>query len=1439
MQSGHAGKPSGPSPHNPFVRNADAAKHLPPQAAFPRSDPIYQAPPSSVPPSKATSPTDFDGVFGFGPQSPTPAPVPVPASSPLTQQHQVQEHLQDEGQGSLPKNPPNAPPTLPPPPFRKGEMVDQGRIRIISFVGQGSFAHVYKAYDSLSSTHCAVKCLLKAGLDPNRRNAQKKEVHAMEDLSGHPNIVRLIRVVESGDWMLIVMEFCEIDLYDTIMQKGGLPDHAVKDVFNQLCDAVLHCHARGYFHRDIKPENCLIDVSTFTVKLTDFGLATRDTWSYEMGCGSSRYICPEGCLTANPRAGYSPAASDIWALGIILINLLFSKNPWFEATPNDPIFSQFVGPRPDILRHHFGVSIDLDNVLQRVFALDPAKRIPLPEFKLLINGMAKFLDDPAPTSIPQAPKPAPFGIAAAETAATVAPAPAQAVDPKTAQPLTETSTKREGPLVKLDNALPQVAVLHHSNPFNARHQPVLNRQSTTSDVSVIIDARPMSSRLASSQEYNTANVIVTGQSYQHVLMDPFTDEIFSDSDDSEYHGDDGADEKSVDEDDDIDGNGDAFEDATSVLEEEKDQSQLSNVDDFGIRQETPVTSPLAYETHAQSGAVHPVHSRRAHRPDPAGPSPPPVTIPMPSSESVQLTFIWPAPSRAAATNLPYNLALGREGIGRIGISRIAQSRPDKPGSRRNPHGPSRKSGNGRRSRLNGNEGANGARQGGGLLGDSDDDFFLDDDSDDSDADGHWKLPDEESHFEAVRVDKRLLPDLERGLKHAVRRGMRFRNFMSLSSNNNASNAKAGGSTNEISLRKDDAGSVTLEAWELGGRLPGGVPGGNSSQDDDGLLSLPRHVKDLKDKDVEGSSSTVPNTSKNVFTDLVYQGLAGMGLFGAGGAADDAKRSRDDEDNLMQLPAGGILPQHVPRNLAAKSVVSNSMPLLSTILPPPEPSIAVAAASVENHATEADFEKLIVDGRDSFSGGRQDVPAATGAAPSLSTLAGSSGSLTRHRHRRRGHTEELYASLDFPPTANDPSGSIRQFAPNNQFTGGPLSNSQADVQPASSSNPFLKSNQATAERRKVLSPSGALNSTSAAPSLAAFSNPFKNDGINPVVVHTQTVKTGGAPSALRTSPPVPGYNSKVATSGLRHSSSSSIASSLNSDDSPPRPSASDPTISSRAEASSPSVSHVRKKSVGDLVQAAANISIKALGRSQTAGSSRRRYPWSNSRADDLPPPVPSYQMPLAADPSDDDLSERTQNVLNTSPQRLDSRHSQTKRTRQSSRGRKKGYHQQLADDEDTNRADSDSDEASIASGLSSRQDSPSRVTGLRRKSSGLGRRSPAGSLLSPTTLERWGVSSGANRSPRDSVDGETAKGARRSGQGDDGAQLEDELGDDGGDPFGDAIEDDGDQDSRSGRRFGARTLVRGAFEALRGFVRGSGAAAGGGAGSESGSFSRGV
>ncbi|KAI8834868.1 kinase-like domain-containing protein [Chytridium lagenaria] len=259
-----------------------------------------------------------------------------------------------------------------------------GSITLLDFVGQGSFAHVYLAYDAVHQSNCAVKCLPKRGLDAVKRNAQRREAQALEALNGHPNIVRLLRVIDTDDeWLLLVMEFCEMDLFEAIMQQGGFPDAVVRDVFGQLCDGLAQCHSRGYFHRDLKPENCLVDPSTMTVKLTDFGLVTRDTWSREMGCGSARYLSPEACTSADGARGYSPAATDIWALGLFLSTFYLGR----------------------ILRQ-FDLSPELDRVLRRVFCLDPAMRLPLHELRRQVLAVPQFITPAATSSsIPANPAP--------------------------------------------------------------------------------------------------------------------------------------------------------------------------------------------------------------------------------------------------------------------------------------------------------------------------------------------------------------------------------------------------------------------------------------------------------------------------------------------------------------------------------------------------------------------------------------------------------------------------------------------------------------------------------------------------------------------------------------------------------------------------------------------------------------------------------------------------------------------------------------------------------------------------------------------------------------------------------------------------------------------------------------------------------------------------
>lgn len=112
-------------------------------------------------------------------------------------------------------------------------------------------------------------------------------------------------------------------------------DTVIVDIFHQICDAVMYCHAKGVYHRDLKPENILItelneETGRIKVCLCDFGLATREPLSKDYGCGSVFYMSPE-CQLDHERVGYDVAACDVWSLGVLLVNLTCKQNPWHRA----------------------------------------------------------------------------------------------------------------------------------------------------------------------------------------------------------------------------------------------------------------------------------------------------------------------------------------------------------------------------------------------------------------------------------------------------------------------------------------------------------------------------------------------------------------------------------------------------------------------------------------------------------------------------------------------------------------------------------------------------------------------------------------------------------------------------------------------------------------------------------------------------------------------------------------------------------------------------------------------------------------------------------------------------------------------------------------------------------------------------------------------------
>ncbi|KAI8818016.1 kinase-like domain-containing protein [Fimicolochytrium jonesii] len=250
-----------------------------------------------------------------------------------------------------------------------------------SVLGVGSFAVVYEATSSRTpSTTYAVKALFKAGLTQEDLAIQAREGQLMRKLV-HENIVHLYDIIDTPDCTFLVLEQCETDLYDLIETRRLSPDEG-KFFFDRICAGVQHSHELGIYHRDLKPENILLTYEG-DVKLTDFGLATTDRTSSDIGVGSVRYMSP-ACFDGER---YDSVGNDIWALGIILMNLIIGQSPWVEpSVARDYLYAQYVSHGVRSFRSRFGITEEFAHVLELIFD----RRVGIEEMKTLVAGVETF-----------------------------------------------------------------------------------------------------------------------------------------------------------------------------------------------------------------------------------------------------------------------------------------------------------------------------------------------------------------------------------------------------------------------------------------------------------------------------------------------------------------------------------------------------------------------------------------------------------------------------------------------------------------------------------------------------------------------------------------------------------------------------------------------------------------------------------------------------------------------------------------------------------------------------------------------------------------------------------------------------------------------------------------------------------------------------------------
>lgn len=261
--------------------------------------------------------------------------------------------------------------------FIPGTMLD-GRYEAVSLLNHGSFGMVFLAKDHSTGEEVAIKCLSKVAatkdcpsIDVDENSV---EIACHLRLGCHSNIVNLIRSFETSAHIYLILEYCPMgDLYEAIrLDRGPRETKNVQDFMLQLVGAVEFMHSKGFYHRDIKPENIFL-MQDGSMKLGDLGLATSDAWSYEASVGSDRYMAPEQ-YAFSENAGYSPAQADIWAIGICLLNVLFSRNPFVTPTESDKLFADFARDHQSLFDIFPNMSQDTFNVLVHAMTIDPSKR---------------------------------------------------------------------------------------------------------------------------------------------------------------------------------------------------------------------------------------------------------------------------------------------------------------------------------------------------------------------------------------------------------------------------------------------------------------------------------------------------------------------------------------------------------------------------------------------------------------------------------------------------------------------------------------------------------------------------------------------------------------------------------------------------------------------------------------------------------------------------------------------------------------------------------------------------------------------------------------------------------------------------------------------------------------------------------------------------------
>ncbi|MEE9236006.1 MAG: protein kinase [Candidatus Acidoferrales bacterium] len=251
--------------------------------------------------------------------------------------------------------------------------------RIIEKIGAGGMGEVYRAHDERLDRDVALKVLPASSFaDPTARARLLREARTASKLN-HPHICTIHEVGEADGQAYIAMEYVEGRPLSQLVAEQTLPVERVLRYGQQIADGLAHAHERGIVHRDLKSANVVITPEG-RAKVLDFGLAKqiRDEQLEEVTrsqasltaegavMGTLAYMAPEQ-LRGEP----ADARSDVWALGVMLHEMLAGQRP-FRGNTGYELSSAILREKPGPLPSK--VPVEVRAVVERCLAKEPGER---------------------------------------------------------------------------------------------------------------------------------------------------------------------------------------------------------------------------------------------------------------------------------------------------------------------------------------------------------------------------------------------------------------------------------------------------------------------------------------------------------------------------------------------------------------------------------------------------------------------------------------------------------------------------------------------------------------------------------------------------------------------------------------------------------------------------------------------------------------------------------------------------------------------------------------------------------------------------------------------------------------------------------------------------------------------------------------------------------